>query len=167
MPMPPEPPDPGPAAPSAGGRDPLDLWLRRGLHDLYSAVAAEPVPADLLRLIEEGCGRSEQGDFGRGAGEPPVPQEAKAGIADAGDGGFEQRVRERAYFLWLEEGCPDGRALEHWMLAFTRQVAQEAYEGHLGQEDGGNFSAYGPPGSRRAWRGEDGGRTRPYPRRPI
>jgi hypothetical protein len=26
----------------------------------------------------------------------------------------EQRIRERAYRLWLDEGCPEGRELEHW-----------------------------------------------------
>ena len=33
--------------------DPFELWLRRGLHDAFDAIAAEPVPEDLLRLIEE------------------------------------------------------------------------------------------------------------------
>ncbi len=29
----------------------------------------------------------------------------------------EQRIRERAYFLWREEGCPENRADEHWHRA--------------------------------------------------
>jgi len=29
----------------------------------------------------------------------------------------EQRVRERAHQIWEEEGCPDGRAKEHWARA--------------------------------------------------
>jgi hypothetical protein len=29
----------------------------------------------------------------------------------------EQRIRERAYFIWRREGCPDGRHLVHWQLA--------------------------------------------------
>jgi hypothetical protein len=29
----------------------------------------------------------------------------------------ETRVRERAYFLWEAEGCPDGRADEFWQRA--------------------------------------------------
>jgi hypothetical protein len=33
--------------------DPFELWLRRGLHEAFDAIAAEPVPEDLLRLIEE------------------------------------------------------------------------------------------------------------------
>ena len=31
---------------------PFDLWLRRSLHGLYDGIAAEPVPPELLRLIE-------------------------------------------------------------------------------------------------------------------
>ncbi|WP_456309954.1 NepR family anti-sigma factor [Roseicella frigidaeris] len=31
----------------------FDLWLRRGLHQLYDTVAKEPIPEDLLRMIED------------------------------------------------------------------------------------------------------------------
>ncbi|MES2711142.1 MAG: hypothetical protein V4653_06135 [Pseudomonadota bacterium] len=31
----------------------FDLWLRRGLHQLYDDVANEAIPAELLRLIEQ------------------------------------------------------------------------------------------------------------------
>jgi hypothetical protein len=31
----------------------FDVWLRRGLHQLYDTVAREPIPDELLRLIEE------------------------------------------------------------------------------------------------------------------
>jgi hypothetical protein len=31
----------------------FDLWLHRSLHQLYDRVAAEPLPEELLRLIEE------------------------------------------------------------------------------------------------------------------
>jgi hypothetical protein len=33
--------------------DAFDLWLQRGLHQLYDDVAAEPIPDALLRLIED------------------------------------------------------------------------------------------------------------------
>jgi hypothetical protein len=29
----------------------------------------------------------------------------------------EERIRERAYFLWIERGCPQGEDLEHWFMA--------------------------------------------------
>jgi hypothetical protein len=31
----------------------FDIWLRRSLHRLYDDAAREPVPPELLRLIEE------------------------------------------------------------------------------------------------------------------
>jgi hypothetical protein len=30
---------------------------------------------------------------------------------------FEERVRERAYQIWQEQGCPEGQADAHWELA--------------------------------------------------
>lgn len=29
----------------------------------------------------------------------------------------EQRIRDIAYFLWLEEGSPEGRPESHWLAA--------------------------------------------------
>lgn len=31
----------------------FDLWLRRGLHKIYDDVANEPIPEELLKLIED------------------------------------------------------------------------------------------------------------------
>jgi hypothetical protein len=30
---------------------------------------------------------------------------------------LEQAIRERAYSLWIDNGCPDGNAEEHWIAA--------------------------------------------------
>ena len=38
----------------------FDLWLRRGLHQLYDTVAKEPIPDALLRMIEEDRVAKEQ-----------------------------------------------------------------------------------------------------------
>ena len=38
----------GPAKP-----EPFDLWLKRGLHQIYDDVANEPIPDDLRKLIED------------------------------------------------------------------------------------------------------------------
>lgn len=40
----------------------FDLWLTRGLHQLYDQVAKEPLPDELLKLIED--------DRARGAAKP-------------------------------------------------------------------------------------------------
>lgn len=38
----------------AGDQDsPFGIWLSRGLHQLFDDVANEPIPDELLRLIEE------------------------------------------------------------------------------------------------------------------
>ena len=33
------------------------------------------------------------------------------------DNEFERRVRERAYYIWIEEGRPEDRDREHWEQA--------------------------------------------------
>jgi len=44
------------SAPSSGTADPpasaFDVWLERGLHKLFDDVASEPIPPELLQLIE-------------------------------------------------------------------------------------------------------------------
>jgi hypothetical protein len=37
--------------------------------------------------------------------------------------GPEQLIRERAYHLWMEEGCPDGRSDFHWHVAREQVLA--------------------------------------------
>jgi hypothetical protein len=43
------------AAEKRGAKKPeaFDLWLTRGLHQIYDEVAKEPIPEELLKLIEE------------------------------------------------------------------------------------------------------------------
>ena len=33
--------------------DAFDLWLRQSLHEAFGTAVAEPIPEDILRLIEE------------------------------------------------------------------------------------------------------------------
>ncbi len=35
----------------------FDLWLSRGLHQMFDDIAKEPLPDELLRLIEEDKGQ--------------------------------------------------------------------------------------------------------------
>jgi hypothetical protein len=37
----------------------------------------------------------------------------------------EQYVRDRAYFLWVHEGRPDGRAYDHWTRAVSEMFRRE------------------------------------------
>ena len=45
--------------------------------------------------------------------------------------GHEERVRERAYRLWQEEGCPEGRAEAHWDMASELVAIEESYRDTL------------------------------------
>lgn len=57
MSRPKEPTHPPSALPPRGAeRRPeaaFDLWLQRSLHQLFDDVAKEPIPDDLMRLIEQ------------------------------------------------------------------------------------------------------------------
>ena len=46
-------PHPPPPKKSRKTEAAFDLWLQKGLHELYDQVANEPVPDELLKLIEE------------------------------------------------------------------------------------------------------------------
>lgn len=58
---------------------------------------------------------------------------ALAPYGDGGDAlsqtkeGIDQAVRERAYFLWHQEGSPDGRAIEYWVRAHHQHLRESAY----------------------------------------
>lgn len=48
--------------------------------------------------------------------------------------GLDQIVRERAYTLWQQEDCPEGRAEEHWHRAHDQHLRERAYA--LWQQEG-------------------------------
>jgi hypothetical protein len=48
-----EPPAVVPWKPPREGEAAFDLWLQRGLHQTFDSVAREPLPEELLKLIEE------------------------------------------------------------------------------------------------------------------
>jgi hypothetical protein len=38
---------------------PFDMWLQKQLHAMYDEIAAEPLPDDLVNLIERDAGKAE------------------------------------------------------------------------------------------------------------
>ena len=44
---------------------------------------------------------------------------------------LEQTIRDRAYHLWVADGCPDGNAEAHWLKA-QREVLAAASPESLG-----------------------------------
>ncbi len=41
----------------------------------------------------------------------------RAAAPPAGGGVPQEKIAERAYQIWLANGCPDGHAQEHWFQA--------------------------------------------------
>lgn len=48
---------------------PFDMWLQKQLHAMYDEIASEPLPNDLLNLIDHDAANAEDGGTG-GADEP-------------------------------------------------------------------------------------------------
>lgn len=46
----------------------------------------------------------------------------------------EEQIRERAHRIWMEEGCPHGRDVEHWEMA-KRELETEEREGSVGADE--------------------------------
>jgi hypothetical protein len=57
------------------------------------------------------------------------------------DQDVERRIRDRAYAIWEEEGCPEGRDAEHWMKA-CEEVAAEDGKDIRRQAGSGDDAAY-------------------------
>jgi hypothetical protein len=45
--------------PAAGTERPFDMWLEKQLHAMYDEIAAEPLPDDLLGLIERDAAKDK------------------------------------------------------------------------------------------------------------
>ncbi|HWX47445.1 MAG TPA: DUF2934 domain-containing protein [Roseomonas sp.] len=60
---------------------------------------------------------------------------------------LERRIRERAYFLWLEAGSPAGLAEAHWQQACEEfEMARwEAEQRRVDEENEESFPASDPP----------------------
>lgn len=41
---------------------PFDMWLHKQLHAMYDEIASEPVPDDLLNLIDKDAARNQKVD---------------------------------------------------------------------------------------------------------
>jgi hypothetical protein len=42
------------------GERPFDMWLQKQLHAMYDEIASEPLPDDLLNLIETDAGKKDK-----------------------------------------------------------------------------------------------------------
>jgi hypothetical protein len=53
-------------------------------------------------------------------------------MADERD--LEERIRERAFHIWTQEGRPEGRDKEHWELAKAQIAAEERKPADQGEK---------------------------------
>ncbi|MBJ6989140.1 DUF2934 domain-containing protein [Devosia sp. MC521] len=44
-----------------------------------------------------------------------------------------ERVRQTAYFLWEQDGCPEGQAMDYWLKAKGAHQRQLAYDRWLAE----------------------------------
>jgi hypothetical protein len=49
---------------------PFDMWLHKQLHAMYDEIASEPLPNDLLNLIDRDATQDGAGEPARGATKP-------------------------------------------------------------------------------------------------
>ena len=73
----------------------------------------------------------------------------------------EARIRQRAYELWLQEGCPEGRESTHWQQAAEEIGADQ--EMASGGEPGGSEGSAAPQQPNDQAQGEDAARISENP----
>ena len=56
-----------PRASKASAERPFDMWLQKQLHAMYDEIASEPLPNDLLNLIDHDAEKAD-GDKGGSGG---------------------------------------------------------------------------------------------------
>lgn len=49
---------------------PFDMWLQKQLHAMYDEIASEPLPDDLLNLIDHDAANADGGKGGSGSKTP-------------------------------------------------------------------------------------------------
>ncbi|HEX2431563.1 MAG TPA: DUF2934 domain-containing protein [Aestuariivirgaceae bacterium] len=58
----------------------------------------------------------------------------------------EERIRAKAYQIWLDEGCPDGRDEAHWEMARELVAIEDNPEsGRMPIPDGDQVGEWGEP----------------------
>jgi hypothetical protein len=86
---------------------------------LEAAANAKLVPNEELEKLNAKMHVSRGG--------PLTPYGDPHGVLAETKEGLDQVVRERAYLLWEQAGCPDGRADDFWRQAQHERFCERAY----------------------------------------
>ena len=62
--------DPSRARMKASAERPFDIWLQKQLHAMYDEIASEPLPNDLLNLIDHDAAKADGGKGDAGGKTP-------------------------------------------------------------------------------------------------
>ncbi len=94
-------------------RQTADAKLDEDLRGAYASLLSEPVPSAMVDAGEALADRLTAAM--EHSGLSPVAR--AGGEKETAVASLDQRIRERAYRLWMEEGQPDGRADRYWAAA--------------------------------------------------
>jgi hypothetical protein len=86
---------------------------------LEAAAHGQLVPDDELDALTARMHISRGGQMQPYGDDVDCDSETKAGL--------EQEVRERAYFLWVQDGSPEGRSDEYWSRALEEHLRDRSY----------------------------------------
>ena len=98
---------------------------RRQARTDHPAVAQSSSNAHNLAAKTGGNQEAEEGPLWRTNHAPTNRPIASTRPRGAGREPDEEAIRERAHAIWLSEGMPEGREVDHWMRA-RRELEHEA-----------------------------------------
>ena len=75
---------------------------------------------------------------------------------------MEQAIRERAYHLWVADGCPDGSADQHWLVAQREVLAVSL--GDIGRVTVSDASPTGPIAGKKTSKGKTASKAKREPK---
>lgn len=78
------------------------------------------------------------------------------------EGPSEQRIKQRAYEIWEEEGRPEGRAQDHWRRAEAELAGQGGARGGYSGPGDTSVGGYGYSGEAGEAQGRSAGTARPH-----
>jgi hypothetical protein len=104
---------------------PVQIEDQNASEDDYKAKALEL--AAHLRLVPQDDIPTMTARFHVSRPGPATPIGDERHILYGTKQGLEKVVRERAYYIWQQDGCPHGRADEHWRRALEQHLRERAY----------------------------------------
>jgi hypothetical protein len=96
----------------------------------FASIRRKPATSrwHLLQVVPAGGPLAARSVSGRHAMEEAMNMSVTQNLDSGTPAAREERIRELAYAIWEEEGCPEGRADDHWHKAVAIIEAQDEVE---------------------------------------